>query len=253
MSRSSPYSSVYKNSYRSKRGNSRLLKKQEKEMRKQTVFFIFLAIALLLFFIFIIVPNIIKLFFNFFDDEQISIENDLPPQAPILFEAPPEATFSAQLQLEGYADPQSRVIFVLNGNQVEEALVNEEGQFNQLLELNKGDNQLAIYSVNTSGTESLQTKTYQVIFDDEAPLINIIEPAPDSVIELKRNRITTIIGETEALAKVYINERLVLAGEDGKFSSTYYLDEGDNNLKFLVTDQAGNQSELEIKVKFLNN
>ncbi len=253
MSRSSRYSSVYKNNYRAKRGNSRLLKKQEKEMRNQTVFFIFLAIALLLFFVFIIVPNIIKLFFNFFDEDQINVENDLPPQSPILFEAPPEATFSAQLKLEGFGDPQSTVIFVLNGNQVNEAIVNEDGQFNQLVQLNEGDNQLAIYAVNKSGTESLQTKTYQVIFDDEPPIINIIEPTPDSVIELKRNRSTTIIGETEPLSKVYLNERLILVGEDGQFSSSYYLDEGENNLKFLVIDRAGNQSELEIKVKFLNN
>jgi len=141
----------------------------------------------------------------------------------------------------------------LNGNQVNEAIVNEDGQFNQLVQLNEGDNQLAIYAVNKSGTESLQTKTYQVIFDDEPPIINIIEPTPDSVIELKRNRSTTIIGETEPLSKVYLNERLILVGEDGQFSSSYYLDEGENNLKFLVIDRAGNQSELEIKVKFLNN
>jgi hypothetical protein len=129
MSRSRRYSSVYKNSYRGNRGNSRLLKKQEKEMRKQTFFFISLSIVLLLLFIFVIVPNLILLFFNFFDnDSGTEINNDLPPQAPILFQTPPEATFSAQLKLEGYADPDSRVIFVLNGNQVEEERVGQEGE-----------------------------------------------------------------------------------------------------------------------------
>jgi len=237
-----------------RKGNSRLLKKQEKEMRKQTIFFIFLSIALLLFFIFIIIPNLVKLFFNFFDNDQlINVEDDFPPTAPILFEAPPEATFSAQIKLEGYADPKSQVVFILNGEQIEEKKVGEEGEFSQEIALDKGDNQLTIYAVNDLGNESLQSKSYQIIYDDEPPMINVTEPKPDSVIELKRNRNTRISGETEPLSRVYLNDRLILVDEDGQFSSSYYLNEGENVLKFVVIDRAGNQGELEIKVEFLNN
>jgi hypothetical protein len=254
MPRSRRYSAVYKSKSRSKKGSSRLLKKQEKEMRKQTLFFIVLSIALLLFFIFIIIPNLIRLFFNFFDnDVNFNVEDDLPPQAPVLSSPPPEATFSAQLKLEGFADPESKVVFVLNGEQVEEKQVNDEGEFDQEISLEKGENQLTVYSINEAGTESLQSKTYQIVYDDEAPIISIIEPEPDSVIELKRNRNTQIVGETEPLSSVYLNDRLILVDEDGQFSSNYYLDEGENVLKFLAIDKAGNESELEIKVEFLNN
>jgi ABC-type sugar transport system permease subunit len=256
MSRSRRYSSVYKSksNSRSKKGNSRLLKKQEKEMRRQTIFFIFLSLALLLFFIFIIVPNLIRLFFNFFGNEATEIiENDFPPQTPILSEVPPEATFSAQLELAGYADPLSRVIFVINGDQVNEKLVNEDGEFVEQVQLDEGDNQLTIYAINDFGTESLQSKTYQIIFDDQAPPIEIIRPEPDTVIELKRDRITEVVGETEPLSKVYLNERLIVVDENGEFRTDYYLAEGENILKFVAIDLAGNQSELEIKVEFLNN
>lgn len=254
MSRSNRYSSVYKNKSQSRRGSSRLIKKQEKEMRKQTIFFIFLSIALLVFFIFIIVPNLIRLFFNFFGDEQTNIfEDDLPPTAPILFEAPPEATFSAQILLEGYADPDAKVVFILNGEQVEEKEVNDEGEFSQEVLLEEGLNQLSIYTVNKLGTESLQTRNYDVVFDNEPPIITVIEPESDSVIELKRNRSTRVSGETEPLSKVYLNDRLILVDEEGQFSSTHYLDEGENVLRFVAVDRAGNQSELEIEVEFLNN
>jgi hypothetical protein len=254
MPRSRRYSAVYKNKSRSKKGSSRLLKKQEKEMRKQTIFFIVLSIALLLFFIFIIVPNLIRLFFNFFDNDVVfDVQDDLPPQVPVLSSPPSEATFSAQLSLEGFADPESKIIFVLNGEQVEEKQVNEAGEFDQEISLEKGDNQLTIYAINEAGTESLQNRTYQVIYDDEPPIITIIEPEPDSVIELKRNRSTQVTGETEPLSRVYLNDRLVLVDEEGQFSTSYYLDEGENILKFLAIDKAGNQSELEIKVEFLNN
>ncbi len=79
------------------------------------------------------------------------------------------------------------------------------------------------------------------------------EPKPDSVIELKRNRNTLVSGETEPHAKVYLNDRLIVVDEAGQFSTTYYLNEGENVLRFVAIDQAGNQGELEIKVKFLNN
>ena len=254
MSRSSRYSSVYKNKSQAKRGSSRLIKKQEKEMRKQTVFFIFLAIVLLVVFIFVIVPNLIRLFFNFFGDEQANIiEDDVPPTAPLLLAAPPEAIFSSQILLKGYADPNAKVVFVLNGEQVEEKEVNDEGEFSQEVQLDEGVNQLSIYAVNERGTESLQTKTYDIIYDNEPPQITVTEPKPDSVIELKRNRNTLVSGETEPHAKVYLNDRLIVVDEAGQFSTTYYLNEGENVLRFVAIDQAGNQGELEIKVKFLNN
>jgi hypothetical protein len=254
MPRSRRYSAVYKGKSYSRRGSSRLLKKQEKEMRKQTLFFIALSIVLLLFFIFIIIPNLIRLFFNFFDKDTIfDVDNDLPPQAPVLSSSPPEATFSAQLKIEGFADPESKVVFVLNGEQVEEKEVDDEGEFDQEISLEKGENQLTVYAINEAGTESLQSKSYQIVYDDEAPIISIIEPEANSVIELKRNRNTEVIGETKPHSRVYLNDRLILVGEDGQFSSNYYLDEGENILKFLAVDKAGNQSELEIKVEFLNN
>jgi hypothetical protein len=52
---------------------------------------------------------------------------------------------------------------------------------------------------------------------------------------------------------VYLNDRLIVVDEAGQFSTTYYLNEGENVLRFVAIDQAGNQGELEIKVKFLNN
>jgi hypothetical protein len=119
--------------------------------------------------------------------------------------------------------------------------------------LESGLNQLSIYTVNKLGTESLQTKTYEIVFDDEPPMIVINEPEPDSVIELKRNRTTRVSGETEPLSKVYLNDRLILVDDEGQFSSTHYLNEGENILRFVAVDQAGNQSELEIKVEFINN
>jgi len=228
-----------------------LIKKEEKKMRQQTLLYIFFGLVLMALFIFLIVPNLIRLFFAILgDDTQLDIGDDVPPQVPILATAPPEATFSAKLNLAGFAEPESTVIFVLNGVELNQTEVNEEGEFEEDLALESGDNELTLYGLDQAGNESLQSKSYQVVLDQEAPGLEVIKPEADSLIELKKNRNTAIEGVTEPLAKVYLNERLILADSEGNFSSTYYLDEGDNELKFVAIDQAGNQTELEIKVEF---
>lgn len=249
MSTAQRYSSIYQR--KQHKGSSRLLKKEEKKMRQQTFLYVFLGLVLLVLFIFIIVPNLIKFFFAIFDQESpFEIKDDVPPQVPVLSATPPEATFSAELNLAGFAEAESTVIFVLNGSELKQAQVDEIGQFAEAINLEKGDNELTLYGLDEAGNESLQSKSYQIVFDDEAPFINLITPEPDSVIELKKNRTTPISGETEPGAKVYLNDRLILADGEGKFSSTFYLNEGENTLQFKAIDRAGNQSELAVKVEF---
>ncbi|NMA29820.1 MAG: hypothetical protein GX943_02040, partial [Candidatus Pacebacteria bacterium] len=62
-----------------------------------------------------------------------------------------------------------------------------------------------------------------------------------------------VSGETEPLSRVYLNDHLILVDGEGQFSTTHHLNEGENILRFIAIDRAGNQSELEIKVEFLNN
>ena len=249
MARSRKYSSVYKR--KNQRGSSRLLKKEERKMRKQTALYILLGLALLLLFIFILLPGIIRFFFAFFDKESPFEEvDDVPPQVPTLSSTPPEATFSAQLDLTGFAEADSTVVFVLNGQELNQTQADEEGQFSEALSLLDGDNELTLYGLDQAGNESLQSKTYHIALDQEVPEIEIIQPEADSKIEFKKNRNTPIDGQTEANARVYLNDRLILADSEGHFQSTYYLDEGENQLHFVVTDQAGNQNELTIKVNF---
>ena len=163
---------------------------------------------------------------------------------------PPEATFSAQLDLTGFAEADSTVVFVLNGQELNQTQADESGQFSEALSLPDGDNELTLYGLDQAGNESLQSKTYHIALDREIPEIEIIQPEADSKIEFKKNRNTTIEGQTEANARVYLNDRLILADSEGHFQSTYYLDEGENQLHFVVTDQAGNQNELTMKVDF---
>ena len=250
MSSSGKYSSIYQRK-NTKRGSSRLAKKEQKQIQRQTFYYILLGIVILLVFIFFLVPNIIKIFFNVIDqDSPFEVTDDVPPQVPILSSNPPEATYSASLKLAGYAEAKSKVIFVLNGEEVAEVEVSEEGQFDHDLDLKEGENEILLYGLDEAGNESLKTRSYFLTQDTEAPFIDIEKPEDGASIELKKNRSTQITGSTEPDVKMYLNDRLVLVNSDGEFSTTYYLAEGENKLHFKAVDKAGNSTEKEITVNF---
>jgi len=256
MFNSRRHSSFYSNSNNKKNDksnfvSSRLVKKEKRKIEKQTFYYLFFGVVILLLFIFLIMPNLIRLFFSIVDKESTFVETDtVPPQVPVLSSNPVEATFSASLTLQGFAEPNSRVVFLLDSTEAAKVVVAEDGQFEYELSLADGPNELSIFGIDEAGNESLATRSYTIVRDSQAPPLELEEPKDGSVIELKKNRTVTIKGKTEAEAKVFINDRLVLADKEGNFSTNYYLAEGKNELKFVVIDKATNKTERNIEVEF---
>jgi hypothetical protein len=253
MFNSRRYSSIYERKTNKKVfASSRLAKKEKNKIQKQTFYFLFFGIVILLLFVFLIMPGLIRLFFAFIDKDSAgnTDQDTVPPQVPVLASNPVEATFSANLNLKGFAEPKSKVIFLLNAAKSAEVEVSDEGQFEHELELADGENELSIFGVDEAGNESLKTRSYLITRDAEAPILEIEEPQDGAVIELKKNRTTTIKGKTEANAKVLINGRMVLADMEGNFSSNYYLGEGKNTLEFEAIDKATNKTQKKIEVEF---
>ncbi len=231
--------------------SSRLVKREKSKIQKQTFYFLFFGILLLIAFIFLIMPSLIRLFFALIDKDNATADKDnVPPQVPVLASTPVEATFSASLNLQGFAEPKSKVIFLLNSVKSAEAEVTEAGQFTQELTLNEGLNELAIYGVDAAGNESLKTRSYLISQDAEAPILEIKTPKDGAVIELKKNRTIKIEGQSEANAKIFINGRMTLADSEGNFSTDFYLNEGKNTLEFIAIDKATNKTQKQIEVEF---
>jgi hypothetical protein len=229
---------------------SRITQKKQQQMVRQTIMVIVITMVILVAFIFVIMPRFILLADKIFNSEVISENGDhVPPQAPILA-APISATNSATLPISGVGEAESKVILVLNGVQSDETQADQEGEFKIEVPLTEGENALAVYGVDEAGNESVQTREYRVILDTTAPEIEIETPTDGSSVELRKNQVITVKGKTEPRAKVFINDRLVYAKEEGDFVMNYQLEEGENTLKFKVEDQGGNVSQKEIKVSF---
>ncbi|MDQ3008238.1 MAG: hypothetical protein M3Q81_01435 [bacterium] len=231
------------------RVSSRIARKEQKKIMRQTILAIGAAIILLLSFVFVVMPNFIRIVGGLGGSGQLTQDDVLPPQIPVLA-APPTATFSAELQLAGYGEAETELVLLLNASEFTREKLGDDGQFSVMVPLNEGENTISAYAVDDAGNESNVGRNYRVNRDSTAPKIIVDEPQPGQQIELRRNQLITVRGLTEENARVTLNGRLVFADADGAFSSTYQLNEGENKLLFVAVDQAGNTSTQELTVTF---
>ncbi len=232
-----------------KRVTSRLAKRKRKQLTRQTIILATLAILIIALFVFVILPNVIRLFFNIFAaDSGQQYEDVIPPQQPAIH-APPVATNSAKLNLSGYTEPETSVHLVINNQQQDEVQADEEGWFDLEAKLTKSSNKIGLYSQDEAGNES-ETAVYQVQFDAQAPEIKLAVPKDGDEFHRREDRVIEIKGETESKAKILVNNLLTYANEQGEFSLRYPLEKGENKLEIKAIDQAGNYQQTEINVKY---
>lgn len=238
------------NSPRQPRVNSRLAKHEQKKAMRQTMIYLGSSVILIFVFIFVIMPGFLRFVASMGGAALTDLNNDtIPPQIPFIA-APPQATSSSNIAISGYGEPDSEVIFVLNGSETGRKTIDTEGNFDIELSLNEGENTITAYSIDANKNESDVGRTYTVIMDDTPPLIEVTEPKPDQSFELRANQQLSIKGKTEANARVMVNGRLAYADGEGNFSSSYQMSEGDNKITIEAEDAAGNKSKTELTVKF---
>lgn len=232
-----------------KRVSSRLAKKQHKKLTKQAILLVFMSIVLVALFIFVVVPNVIRLFFNMIDSESPFEQQDVIPPQPPMIQTPADATSSAKLKISGYGEPEAEVVFVINNKQQDEVKISQDGEFETLIRLSGGENVLNLYSVDKAGNESL-SRSFNILVDTKKPTIDLESPDDGQKYEDEQNRVIDVKGITEARAKVYINGRMTAASEDGYFNYLYRLEEGENKLEVRAVDKAGNEEKIEITVEY---
>jgi len=169
----------------------------------------------------------------------------LPP--PILSPLS-SATNSAQIKLGGSSQTETTVEIFLNEEAQNAIEVDKDGQFETKLTLNENENQIYAIAQDLLGNYSSRSEKIKIIFDDQAPELEIKTPTEDEKFYQEKNRAIEIHGQTETNASLYLNDHLLILNGNGEFSTQLKLEEGENILKFLVKDQAGNETEKEIMV-----
>lgn len=235
-----------------RRKYSRLSRTEEKKNIRRALLFSFLTIASLILVIFLGLPALVK-FSAFLTDLRksstpIDISDTTPPVLPRL-EPLPETINEFNVEIKGSTEPAATVILFLN-NKEEEILANKDGEFVYTFALLDGDNKIAAQAKDSSGNESQKTEVYNVTYDNQPPELEITGPEDGNEYYGSKQRQVVIEGKTEDEAQVNINDRLVVVDQDGTFTFTSTLSEGENQFSVKSVDQAGNSTEKSLTLHF---
>lgn len=232
--------------------NSRLERVRSRKAGKQGAIYLLLALGLILVTIFWGLPALARLTGLLIKTDKTSTVADEQRPTPPIFSDIPEATYSAQVRIAGYAQPGLDVILFLNGAEYDRKLVSESGTFSfDKVNLSEGDNAAYAYTATTKDLRSEQSKNYMIVVDTTDPTVTIDSPKPGQVFRGQSERITNIVGSVNELgSKVYVGERMVILSSDGKFSLTYQLVEGDQELQIRAIDKAGNEGDSTLKLRW---
>lgn len=232
--------------------SSRLERIRSKRAGKQGVRFLVLAIILVVITIFWGLPALARLAGNLISTDSTQVTKyELKPTPPIISDIP-EATHSATVAINGYAQPGIDVVMYLNGAEIGRKLTSESGTFSfQNVPISSGDNSVYAYTATPQGLMSEKSKEYTITLDNEKPTVTLDSPKDGEVMRGTSQRIATFVGGVnEEGAKVYIGERMAILTSEGKFNLPYQLIEGDQEVVVKAVDAAGNESVTTIKLRW---
>jgi len=231
---------------------SLLARKEEKRNLRKAFLYGFLTILLGMAIFFLGIPTLIKLavFVGKINNSPTPTEqtDNISPSPPI-FEPTFEATNSASISLSGFAEGESTLKLFFNSEE-KEVIVDNDGQFvfNDL-KLKEGQNRIYAISIDKAGNESTNSKRISVLYDNKPPELEINQPQDGETIIDDNNKIE-VIGRTEGGASILINNHFVVIDSKGNFNYQISLNEGENEIKIISKDKAGNQTEKTIKVNY---
>lgn len=222
-----------------------------KVTKKQSRFYFLLSIIFIGVMIKWGVPGLINFIANSgADTTNASQETDtIPPQRPVL-SALPDATNSASLHVTGYTEAGAEAQLWLNDSQRDTIKTNDNGEFDFLVSLSKGDNSIRVKARDEAGNES-DSGAVAIIYDQSQLEITVDSPTEGAMITGRDNKNTTVRGKIDKTdARLTINGAYTRVDSEGNFSQQVVLSEGDNQIKIVATDTAGNQTEKIVNVKF---
>jgi bacillopeptidase F len=178
-------------------------------------------------------------------EEMISESIILPP----ILDPLPEATPSSSLDIRGTGQPGATVILYVNDGEADKTIVTIEGTFTiDDVALLEGTNTVSAKQRDEKDHLSELSNILTVLVKRTPPALELTSPTDNSTVTGDSN-IVKVTGKTEEGATLSINGRYAVVRSDGSFNYDYPLNTGDNTLKIVARDNAGNETTIERHVK----
>jgi bacillopeptidase F len=175
-------------------------------------------------------------------------KDELSYVAPPVLNPTLDATKSATIILSGYAQDKQTVKLYVNGKFVDKKAVQKDKQFVfPSVELEKGSNEIKAKATTDDNKESNYSTPINVTYIDSPPALEVSFPQDGQTIS-KGDGPIKITGKSDVGIRITVNDFWAITEDDGSFSYSLSLHDGDNIIKIVALDAAGNQTTKEIKV-----
>lgn len=163
-----------------------------------------------------------------------------------------QATNSAHIIITGQSTKNYSIILYVNNNNVDQVNADKNGGFVFKEDLTSGDNQIKV-KAKFNNKQSDFSDSINVVYKNSAPTLDISAPSDGQSFNknlVNTNNTINVAGKTDQGASVTVNGFWAVVNDSGNFSYTLPLQNGDNQLKIVAVDQAGNKVEKDLKVNF---
>lgn len=170
--------------------------------------------------------------------------------APPILDPLPEATNNAWIDVTGSAPAGATVFIYINGEEIEEVTVDDSGLFEApSIKAHGGVNTITARTKGEDDNTSEESNVVTVNVITRPPALDIESPTDGQEI-LGDDPHVTVKGKTEEDIDIHINERFVVVSSEGMFETDVSLEEGDNTITIVATDEAGNETTVKRTVHY---
>lgn len=189
-------------------------------------------------------------FWDLFRNKEVYMQTDtIAPPPPFLVEIP-KATKNDTIDVSGKAESGIKVTLYTEGSKNSETTSDSEGAFS-FTGIRVGIFPTTIYTtaIDDSGNESKKSQSYTVVKDDTPPELEVTNPKDGEEIR-STGHTYKVTGKSEKDVIITVNGQLAIINQEGEFSVSIRLEEGDNFLEIIAKDIAQNETTTKRLVKF---
>ncbi len=174
-------------------------------------------------------------------------KNETDFVSPPILDPLPSATNKPELEVKGQASQGEKVSVYLNGVLADTKNVDDDGSFKFKIFLKEGENKIKA-KASMNNVESDYSDEEIITYKEKEPTLEIKSPSDGQKFEKDQSPIQ-VTGTTDEGVRVTVNDFwAIMNGVD--FSYTLTLQNGENIIKVVATDEAGNKTEKTMKVTF---
>jgi len=167
--------------------------------------------------------------------------------APVLNPLP-NATNSAVIIISGKSQPDKTIQLYLNNDLKNTTQTDTNGSFSFSQTLSQGDNLIETKTEQNNKSSDF-SNSFTVSFKNSAPSLTVDSPSDGQSFSKDQNNVN-VTGKTDANVNVTVNGFWAIINENNNYSYNLTLQNGDNQIKVIAIDSAGNKTEKDLKVTY---